>query len=46
MVAGHIPGGAVDHVDSATPPRSSWGVIPRRFGVVAFTSKALLKAAF
>ena len=30
LVAGHIPGGAVDPVASATPPRSSWGCNPRR----------------
>ena len=30
LVAGHIPGGAVDPVDSATPPRSSWGCDPQK----------------
>ena len=29
-MAGHIPGGAVDPVDSATPPRSSWGCDPQK----------------
>ena len=30
LVAGHILGGAVDPVDSATPPRSSWGCDPQK----------------
>ena len=27
LVAGHIPVGAVDPAGSATPPRSSWGLV-------------------
>ena len=47
LVAGHIPGGAVDPVGSATPPHApAGGVIPEGCGVVAVTSKALVTAAF
>ena len=46
LVAGHIPVDPVDLFGSATPQCPRWGGNTERRGVIAFTSKALVKPAF